>query len=58
MIKLIKYIKNRLNEKSTWASIGVGVTSAAAVEEPWSYVLVGVSTLGVLVPTSKGVDNA
>lgn len=49
---MLTYIKARLSEKSTWASIGVGVTGAAALTAPWSYVFIAVAVLGVLAPTS------
>ena len=52
ILSAIRYIKNRLNEKSTWASIGVGVTGAAALAPPWSYVFIACAVVGVLVPTS------
>ena len=47
---MLKYLKNRLDEKSTWVSIGAGVTAAAALAAPWCYVAAAVATLGVLAP--------
>ena len=55
--KTVGYIKARLNEKSTWASIGVGVTGAAALANPWDYVFVAIAVIGTLVPSTGG-DNA
>lgn len=51
-MKLIEYIKARLAEKSTWAAVGAGVTAAAALSAPWSYVFLAVAVIGVLAPTS------
>ena len=56
MLKLISYLKARLNERSTFAAIGAGVTGAAALSPPWSYAFIGVAVLGALVPTG-GQDN-
>ncbi len=53
-MKCVEYVKRRLGEKSTWASIGVGVTGAAALAAPWSYVFIGVAVIGTLVPSSRG----
>lgn len=49
---LIEYLKQRLEERSTWAAIGVGITCAAALSAPWSYIFVGVAIIGAIVPTS------
>lgn len=52
-MKVLAYIKARLSERSTWTAIGIGVTGAAALDAPWSYVFIGVAIVGTLVP-SKG----
>lgn len=52
MLKIVSYIKARLGEKSTWAAIGIGVTGAAALVIPWSYIFIAVAVIGALVPTS------
>ena len=52
MLKLLSYLKARLEEKSTWAAIGIGVTGAAALVIPWNYVFIAVAVIGALVPTS------
>ena len=51
ILPVLEYMKARLAERSTWAAIGVGITSAAAVAAPYSYVLIAVSVIGTLVPT-------
>ena len=50
-MKTIEYIKARLGEKSTWASIMVGVTGAAALAAPWSYAFIAVAVIGAVVPS-------
>jgi hypothetical protein len=50
-MKTLEYIKARLNDKGTWLAIGTGVTGAAALSPPWSYVFLAVAVIGTLVPT-------
>lgn len=57
MLKILMYLKARSEERSTWASIGVGVTGAATLPSPWSYVFVAVAVIGALIPTSKGMGD-
>ena len=52
MLKLVSYLKARLGEKSTWVTIGIGVTGAAALVVPWSYIFIAVAVIGALVPTA------
>lgn len=56
MIKLTKYLKARLEERSTWLAIGMGVTGAASLVIPWSYVFIAVAVIGTLVPTASKDD--
>ena len=57
MLKIVSYLKARLEEKSTWAAIGVGVTGAAALVIPWSYIFIAVAVIGALVPTTVKDDT-
>ena len=50
-MKVLQYIKARFAERSTWTAIGVGVTAAAALAAPWSYVFIAISVIGVMTPT-------
>ncbi|MBD3762574.1 hypothetical protein [Rhizorhabdus sp.] len=45
------YIKKRLNERSTWAAIGVAVTAGAALSTPYSWIVIGAGVIGVLIPS-------
>lgn len=57
MLKLVSYMKARLEEKSTWGAIGVGVAAAAALVVPWNYVFIAVAVIGALVPTASKDSN-
>lgn len=50
-MKTLEYIKSRFEEKGTWASIGIGITGAAALSEPWNILFAIVGVIGTLVPT-------
>ena len=51
-MKVLRYLKARLGERSTWVSVGVAITGASAITAPWSYAFVAVGVIGVLVPTN------
>lgn len=53
-MEILSYIKSRIAERSTWAAIAGGITGAAALTAPWSYVLAIAGIIGALVPTSGG----
>lgn len=52
----LAYLRARLNERSTWVSVGVGITGAATFESPWSYTFVAVAVIGAIVPTGGQAD--
>jgi hypothetical protein len=49
---IIRYIKARLAERSTWASVVIAITGGAALSEPYSFYAIGAGIVGALVPTS------
>ena len=49
---LIRYVKARLLEKSTWLGISAGVAAAAALSPPWSYVTIAIAAIMAILPTS------
>jgi len=55
---MMSYLKKRFEERSTWAAIGVAVTAGAAVASPYSWILIGIGVVGVLVPMSGGEADA
>jgi hypothetical protein len=57
MIKLIQYVKNTLNQRSTWLLIGSGVGTAAMLPMPWSIVSVVVHTMAALVPDGPAMPE-
>lgn len=48
---LWQYLKDRLTEKSTYASIIVSISVAAVMPSPYSYLSLVCGVIGVLVPT-------
>lgn len=55
---MIAYIRRRLAEKTTWASIGIAVAAGAAVSAPYSWILIGCGIIGCLVPSPGPKDDA
>lgn len=53
MLKIWKYIKKRLNERSTWMLFTAGVASAAALVWPWSLVFAILSVVAAFVPDGE-----
>ena len=54
-MKLVRYIKARLNERSTWLLIGSGIGTSALLPWPWSLASALVHTAAALVP-DEGVS--
>ena len=57
-IWLIRYVKARLLEKSTWLGISAGVSAAALLSPPWSYVTISVAVIMAILPSSKADENS
>ncbi|MBO9380545.1 hypothetical protein GG804_27675 [Sphingomonas histidinilytica] len=53
---MIAYLERRLSERSTWAAIGIAVTGAATLASPFSWIVIVVGVIGVLVPSPGGRD--
>lgn len=49
-MKVLQYLKARLDERSTWLLIGGAVTAASALPTPWSILSVVVGVIAALVP--------
>lgn len=47
---MIRYLKARLEERSTWLLIGTGIAAASALPWPWSIGSMVVATIAALVP--------
>lgn len=55
---MIQYIRNRLNEASTYAGIVTAIAFGSTLEHPWDYVAIAIGVLGVVVPTTRApVDD-
>jgi len=50
-MRFLSFVKARLAERSTWTMIGAGVTGAAALASPWSFVFAGTALVAAMVPT-------
>ena len=49
-MNLLRYLKNRLDERSTWMLMSAGIAGAAALSQPWSYVSAAMGVIAALVP--------
>jgi hypothetical protein len=49
-MNLIRALRRRLNERSTWLLIGSGIGTAAMLPMPWSVVSAVVHTAAALIP--------
>lgn len=47
---LVRYIKNRLCEKTTWAGIVVAITGGAALDSPYSWCAIAAGTIAAILP--------
>lgn len=58
MRKMLAYLRNRLAERSTWAAIAAGITGAALLPSPYSWLAIAAATIGALTPTAKPGEGA
>lgn len=52
-MKFLGYLKARLKEGSSWASIVAAITAASLLEYPWDIAAAVCGVIGVLVPEQK-----
>lgn len=52
-MKILAYVKARLNERGTWAAIVLAITGGAALPAPYSWLAIAAGVIGALVPTSR-----
>lgn len=53
---MIRYLKQRIEERSTWAAIGVAVTAGATLSSPYSWMVIAAGVIGVLLPSPGGQE--
>lgn len=53
MIRIVRYIRNRLRERSTLLLIGSGIGTASMLPAPWSIVSAVVHIAAALVPDGE-----
>jgi len=56
-MNILRYIKGRLSEPSTWVAFGAGAAAANALEIPWSYIAIGCAIIGAVVPEKRNADS-
>lgn len=49
-MSVLRFLKRRLGEKSTYAAIGVGIAGGAALSPPYSWLFIAVGVIGALIP--------
>ena len=49
-MKLLRHLKARLAEKSSWAGIVLAITGGAALPAPYSWLAIAAGIVGVLIP--------
>ena len=47
---MIRFLRTRLRERSTWLLIGAGVGAASALPAPWSYVSAALGVIAAIIP--------
>lgn len=47
---MFRFLRSRLNERSTWLLVGAAIPAAASLPWPWSLVSMLVATIAALVP--------
>ena len=52
-IKLLAYIRDRLNERSTWMLFVAGISGASAIPYPWSIGFMLASFIAAFIPDGK-----
>lgn len=55
--KVWAYLRDRLDERSTWLLFGAAVSAAAALEWPWSLIFCVIGIIGALVPNPPSKDG-
>ncbi|MBO9670477.1 MAG: hypothetical protein J7485_08165 [Sphingobium sp.] len=50
-MRLLGYLKGRLQERSSWAGIGAAIIGGSALPSPFSWLAVIAGVIATLVPT-------
>jgi hypothetical protein len=53
MLKLIAYVRHRLNERSTWLAFSAGAAGAASLAAPWSYIVSAIGVIAAMIPDGE-----
>lgn len=52
-MKALRWLRSRLQERSTFVGIGMAISGAAVLPSPFSWLSLVCGTLGALVPDGK-----
>jgi hypothetical protein len=51
----VSYLRSRLEERSFWGDVLVGISAAAVLPQPWCFVFAVMSAIKALVPDAPKV---
>lgn len=57
MIRVLRYIKARAGERSTWLFLSGSVSAAALLPAPWSYIVAGIGAVAAMLPEPADDDK-
>lgn len=52
-MSLLRYLKRRLGEKSTYAAIVLAISGGAVLDSPYSWLAIAAGVIGAMVPEPK-----
>jgi hypothetical protein len=50
-VRIVTYVKARLEERSTWVGIGAAIVGGSALSTPFSWLVIAAGVVAVFVPT-------
>lgn len=53
VVKVLEYIRDRIDERSTWVSAGTGVAGAAVLPHPWDYISFVIGLVVSMIPDKE-----
>jgi hypothetical protein len=51
-MRIVAYLKARLEERSTWVGIGTAIVGGSALPLPFNWLAIGAGVVAALVPTT------
>lgn len=50
MIRILRFIKARAGERSTWLFLSGSISAAALLPAPWSFIVAGIGAVAAMLP--------